>query len=127
VSYSPALYRDVSTGPNQIRLAGSFVMNGASAIDNTQNRGKGFTVARTAPGTFSINLTSSYLSLIMVVGTTDYVTTGIVYNNAAVTNVASTTAPTVGVLVSVPGSGTIDQTGVRVYFDLVLSTDGSNK
>lgn len=37
-------------------IHGSFAPNGGSAIDNTQNKGRGFTVARTGAGQYTISL-----------------------------------------------------------------------
>lgn len=44
-------------------IAGSFRPNGSSAIDNTLNKGSGFTVARTGAGVFTITLTDKYIAL----------------------------------------------------------------
>lgn len=44
-------------------IAGSFRPNGASAVDNTLNTGKGFSVARTGVGAFTITLEDKYTGL----------------------------------------------------------------
>lgn len=44
-------------------IAGSFCPNGAGAVDNTQNTGMGFTVARTGVGVFTFTLTDKYVAL----------------------------------------------------------------
>jgi hypothetical protein len=41
-------------------IAGSFVPNGSSAIDNTQNMGSGFTVAYTSTGLYTITFKDKY-------------------------------------------------------------------
>lgn len=44
-------------------IKGSFAPNGSSAIDATQNRGYGWTVARTSTGLFTITFDSVYPAL----------------------------------------------------------------
>jgi plastocyanin len=41
-------------------ICGSFVPNGSSAIDNTANTGKGFTVAYTSTGVYTVTFTDAY-------------------------------------------------------------------
>lgn len=49
-------------------IAGSFRPNGAGAIDNTLNQGtKGWTVARTGAGQYTITLDDGYPSVVAVV------------------------------------------------------------
>jgi len=45
-------------------IAGTFKPNGTSAIDNTVNKGAGWTVARTAVGKFIVTLDSVYPGLL---------------------------------------------------------------
>lgn len=45
-------------------LAGSFQPNGSSAIDATTVRGKGFTVAYTSTGLYTVTVADSYAALI---------------------------------------------------------------
>jgi|TARA_R110000772_G_scaffold56813_1_gene129123 hypothetical protein len=45
-------------------VAGTFKPNGTSAIDNTVNKGAGWTVARTAVGKFIVTLDSVYPGLL---------------------------------------------------------------
>jgi len=45
-------------------IAGAFRPNGTSAVDNTLNKGIGFSVARTNAGIFTITLEDSYPGLI---------------------------------------------------------------
>lgn len=50
-------------------IAGGFRPNGAGAVDNTLNVGtRGWTVARTGAGSFTVTLDDSYPSVIAVVG-----------------------------------------------------------
>lgn len=52
-------YKDQSLGPDQIRMLGRFTANGSGAV--TSPYGKGFTVARTATGTYVVSLgTANY-------------------------------------------------------------------
>lgn len=44
-------------------ITGSFRPNGAGAVDNTANVGKGFSVARTGVGAFTITLEDRYWAL----------------------------------------------------------------
>lgn len=48
-------------------LAGKFRPNGSSAIDNTLNIGKGFTVARTSAGVYTITFADKYKNLLAIV------------------------------------------------------------
>jgi hypothetical protein len=45
-------------------IAGSFAPNGAGAVSSASNKGKGFSVARTGVGVFTITLEDSYVSLL---------------------------------------------------------------
>jgi hypothetical protein len=129
VSYSPALYRDVSTGPNQIRLAGSFQCNGALAIDQTTIRGKGIkSVTRAGIGIFTVVFNGSYLSRIAgAYSVAGAGTTGISVNLTG-DLITDPVAPSFTFTVYATGSGTIDlSSSARIEFDLVLSTDASNK
>lgn len=47
-------------GRNKVTVCGSFKPNGASAIDNTLNTGKGFTVAYTATGRYTVTFSDAY-------------------------------------------------------------------
>ena len=51
-----------------IVFVGSFLPNGAGAIDNTKNTGRGFTVTRTAAGLLDVDLEDGFPSLIAVMG-----------------------------------------------------------
>lgn len=45
-------------------VAGSFRPNSTSAVDNTLNTGKGFTVARTTAGVYTVTLTEAAYSIV---------------------------------------------------------------
>lgn len=45
-------------------IAGSFAPNGSSAVDSTSIKGKGFSVARTGAGAFTITLQDAYVALL---------------------------------------------------------------
>jgi len=47
-----------------VDLEGRFFPNDVTAIDNTQNKGHGFTVFRNGVGDFTVTLTDEFLSLI---------------------------------------------------------------
>src|SRR5687768_3277138 len=47
-------------GRNQVKLAGSFAPNGSSAVSADSREGRGFTVARTSAGLFTITLADKY-------------------------------------------------------------------
>jgi hypothetical protein len=50
-------------GKNRVIVAGSFAPNGSSAVSATSNKGKGWTVAHTSTGLFTITLDSVYNQL----------------------------------------------------------------
>jgi len=47
-------------GRNKVTVCGSFVPNGAGAIDNSLNTGKGFTVAYTNTGIYTVTFSDKY-------------------------------------------------------------------
>lgn len=63
-----ALNRDV------VIIAGSFAPNGSSAISASSRKGKGFTVARTSAGLFTITLTEKYANLLSATATVQHPT-----------------------------------------------------
>lgn len=54
----------LAEGREYVLVGGSFAPNGASAIVATSNRGKGFTVARTSAGLFTVTFTNDYMALV---------------------------------------------------------------
>lgn len=53
----------MTLGKNRVIVSGSFAPNGSSAISAASNKGKGWTVARTSTGLFTITLDSVYNQL----------------------------------------------------------------
>ncbi len=123
---APALYQDKTPGPNQVRLPFSFQCNGAA--QPTLISGKGVvSVVRTAVGSFTVTLASSYQSLICGTVTITNAPGGYLAFCSGV-NVANPTTPTVQVGTYQIGSGNLDTSGgSRVNVDLVLSTDQLNQ
>lgn len=106
--------------PRTITIAGSFRPNGTSAIDNTLNTGKGFSVARTNQGVFTITLDEVYPGLISALATiqmasaTDLVPQwGAIDVSSAKTLVLNTNA------VATP-TDIADNASNRVHFTLLL-------
>lgn len=50
-------------GLNKIKIGGRFFPNNTSAIDNTKNIGKGWTVAYTSTGLYTITLANHYVQI----------------------------------------------------------------
>lgn len=47
-------------GRQKVTVCGSFKPNGSSAIDNSLNKGKGFTVAYTSTGVYTVTFSDAY-------------------------------------------------------------------
>lgn len=47
-----------------VKIEGSFAPNGSSALSAASTKGKGFTVARTSAGLFTVTLANAYMELI---------------------------------------------------------------
>lgn len=47
-----------------VTIAGAFRPNGGSAIDNTLNKGVGYTVARSGTGVYTVTLESKFVDLV---------------------------------------------------------------
>lgn len=64
------LHRPWAAEREMVILSGSFAPNGASAVDSTSNKGKGFTVARTSAGLFTVTISEAkYLDLVSATAT----------------------------------------------------------
>lgn len=50
--------------PNVACVSGRFFPNGTSAVDNDSNVGKGYTVARTGTGTYTVTLDRRYKEIL---------------------------------------------------------------
>lgn len=58
-------HRDIkSANKGTVEIVGMFFPNNTSAVSNSSNKGRGFTVARGAQGSFTITLTDRYSSLV---------------------------------------------------------------
>lgn len=121
-----ATYKEVSLGADHIRMSGSFTCNGASAVSAVV--GKGFTVARTDTGDFTVSLGTSafptpYKKLIS--WTLDYMaadaTVADLKINSSGTSVTSATAPKI-VITNAPAGTPTDLTSVIVAFEFVFGT-----
>lgn len=53
----------------QVQVAGSFAPNGSSAVDATSNKGKGWTVARTGTGVFTLTLAEKWAEMFSAIAT----------------------------------------------------------
>lgn len=51
-------------GGGRVCIMGSFAPNGASAVDPTQTKGRGFTVARTGAGVFTISFDDIFVDFL---------------------------------------------------------------
>lgn len=54
-------------GKGIVTIQGRFRPNGASAIDNTLNRGRGWSVARTGVGAYAVTLEDKYVDAVAVI------------------------------------------------------------
>lgn len=53
----------------EVQYCGSFAPNGASAVDNTSNKGLGWSVARTSAGLFTITFSDAFAALQSAIAT----------------------------------------------------------
>lgn len=58
----------------KIVVEGSFAPNGGSAIAATSNKGKGWTVARTSAGLFTVTFDAKYVDLLAAIATAQLAT-----------------------------------------------------
>lgn len=68
------LYEPNAEGRDYVYVDGSFAPNSTSAVDSTSNKGKGFTVARSDVGVFTLTLTNDYLDLVSATATAQLAT-----------------------------------------------------
>ena len=103
-------------------IAGSFAPNGSSAVDNTSNTGRGFSVARTGVGAFTITLEDKYAALDQI-GFQLALGTPASAHDICVGAVDVSSAKTIA-FVHYSGGAAADiaaATGNRIYFELVLA------
>jgi uncharacterized membrane protein YebE (DUF533 family) len=86
---SNILYEKKAHGREYVDLEGSFAPNGGSALVATANKGKGFTVARTTNGVFTITFLADYVDLVCATATLQLATA-----TDVVPQVGTYTAPT---------------------------------
>ena len=70
-------------GLNKIEISARFFPNGSSAIDNTKNIGKGWTVAWTSTGLYTITLANHYVQIDCALATLNLAAAGAQFINGA--------------------------------------------
>lgn len=121
---------DASTYPlpslntKSVRVAGSFAPNGSSALVATSTYGRGFTVARTSQGLFTVTLAEKYVRLRSGGLTIQKVAAGIGFVQLGAVDVSS--AKTIQIRI-VDELGAVQDLAAdannRVHFDFELSVD----
>lgn len=108
-------------------LCGSFAPNGASAIDSASNKGRGYTVARSAQGLFTVTLANLGWSSLLC-GTLTPQMAAATSVNLQFRAVDVTTAGTVQIANAPAGSDTdiAANANNRVHFALFLATSSLN-
>jgi hypothetical protein len=117
------LHEPSCEGRDYVYLDGSFAPNGSSALVATSNRGKGFTVARTTNGVFTITLDNDYLALVAATATIQMSTpTDIVPQFGAYTGGTSSAQATLvlNTLVAATATDIAANASNRVSFRLVF-------
>lgn len=113
-----------SLNTKSIRLSGSFAPNGSSALVATSTFGRGFTIARTSQGLFTITLAEKYVRLRCATISIQKVSAGIGFVQLGAVDVSS--AKTIQIRI-VDELGAVQDLAAdannRVHFDLDLSND----
>ena len=78
-------------GKNRVIYSGAFKPNGSSAVANSSNKGKGWTVARTSTGLFTVTINSVLGQIDSVVASLQLATADDKYVNVGTIVVASKT------------------------------------
>jgi len=123
-----ATYKDVALGPDQIRMAGKFNANGASAV--SASYGKGFTVARTGTGEYTVSLGTSafptpYKRLISA-NVSALVANGTFAHPLLKTDTSSSATAPLIILKNVDTSGNPADVTATIYFEFVFGTSELN-
>lgn len=109
-------------------ISGSFAPNGSSAVSAASNKGKGWSVARTSAGLFTITLEDAYVALLAVNASLQLTAADDKFVQIGVVDVV--TAKTVQIRVwDVSGAAVADvaaAAGNRINFELVLSNSTLN-
>lgn len=69
-------YRPRSLNPEAVCIAGSFAPNGSSAVSAASRKGRGFTVARTSTGLFTVTFTDKFAALLSATASLQQATAG---------------------------------------------------
>lgn len=109
-------------------ISGSFAPNGASAVASTSVKGKGFSVARTGAGVFTITLQDAYVALLaghcslqLATAADQYVQLGAIDVVSAKTVVINVWDISDAALADIAANA-----GNRIHFTLVLSNSTLN-
>ena len=109
-------------------ISGSFAPNGASAVSAASVKGKGFSVARTGAGVFTITLQDAYVALLaghctlqLAVAADQYVQLGAIDVVTAKTVVINAWDISDAALADIAANA-----GNRIHFTLVLSNSSLN-
>jgi len=109
-------------------IAGSFAPNGSSAVASTSNKGKGFSVARTSTGLFTITLQDAYTALLAASANLQLTTGDDKFVQIGAIDVVS--AKTIQIRVwDISGAAVADVSaaaGNRINFVLILSNSTLN-
>ena len=112
-----------SLNTKSMNLSGSFAPNGTGAVDNTQNNGRGFTVARSGVGTFVITLDAKFVRLRSCGLTVQLATPANTFAQLTGETVATTQTITITTLTAGAAADIAAAAGNRIHFDLDLSND----
>ena len=102
-------------------LSGSFLPNNTSAVANASNTGKGFTVARTNAGVFTITLADKYAKCISANCTIAMASVTDIVPQWGAIDVSSAKTLVLNTLVAATATDIASNAANRVYFTLVLS------
>lgn len=104
-----------------VHLTGSFLPNNTSAVDNDSNTGRGFTVARTNAGIFTITLTDAYAKLISAHATIAMSSVTDIVPQWGAIDVSSAKTLVLNTLVAATATDIAANAANRVYFTLDLA------
>jgi hypothetical protein len=103
-----------------IKLSGSFAPNGASAVSAASNKGRGFTVARTGTGQFTLTLTDKWAELVSANATLQLATPADSQVQWGACDVVSAKTLVLTVLTAGVAADVAANAGNRINFDLCL-------
>jgi len=111
----------MNLGHQYVMISGSFLPNGTSAVANASNTGKGFTVARTSAGKFTITLANKYAKCIAAHATIAMATSTDIVPQFGAIDVASAKTVVLNTLVAAVETDIASNAANRVYFTLILA------